>query len=54
MDLAAAKRSPPKLGVHEPELLAVEVELSQERLDRPAFADGQLLLYEPSLALAPE
>lgn len=50
----AAQRDTGELGVDELELLAVEVELAQQRPDGLALVGGQLLLGQPALALEAE
>src|SRR4051812_17961223 len=50
----AAQRDPRQLGVDQPQLVAVEVQLAQQRRDRAARVGRQLLLGQPGPALAPE
>ena len=50
----AAQRDARELGVDQPQLLAVEVQLAQQRPDGPALVGGQLLLGQPAPTLDPE
>jgi hypothetical protein len=53
-NLAALQADPPKLEIDQAQLLAGEVELTQQRRDRLGLIARQLLLGEPRPALAPE
>ena len=53
-DLVAGQPDAAQFGVDEPQLLAMEVELAQQRLGRLALIDGQRLLGQPRAALLAE
>ena len=50
----AASATRAELGVDEPQLLGVEVQLTQQRRDGLALVGGQLLLGQPAPPLVPE
>jgi hypothetical protein len=54
LDLGAGQRDAAELGVDDPQLLAVEVQLAQQRRDRLALVDRQGLLGQPAPALVTE
>ena len=54
LDLLALERDPAERGVDDPQLLAVEVELAQQRLDRELLIGRERLVRQPAAALDPE
>ncbi len=54
LDLLGLKRDSAELGVDDPQLLAVEVELAQQCLDGQRLIRRQRLVREPAAALDPE
>jgi len=54
LDLVALERDASQRGVDDPQLLPLEVELAQQRLDRLALITRKILLGQPGPALDPE
>jgi hypothetical protein len=45
---------PPERRVDDPQLLGVEVDLAQQRVNRELFVGGEMLIGQPAAALDPE
>ena len=54
LDFRASERDSAELGVDDPQLLAMEIELTQQRLDRERLIGRQRLVGQPAAALDPE